>query len=53
MMEIGKMIYEKEKEFVIMIMEDMKEIGKMTKKKEKEYFIGIMGINLKEIGKMI
>ena len=40
MNEILKMVKEKEKEYIIIIMViDMKEIGKMIKEKEKEYFI--------------
>jgi hypothetical protein len=41
MKEIGKIIKEKEKEFIIMLVEiDMKAILKMIKEKEKEFFIG-------------
>ena len=64
MKEIGKMVKEKEKEYIILIkvngkvidmniiiimVIDMKEILKMVKKKEKEYFIIIMVIEKWEI----
>jgi len=54
MKEIRKMIYLKEKEYIIIIMVngkviDMKEILKMIKKKEKEYIIRIMVIEEWEI----
>ena len=45
---IIEMIKQKEKEYIILIMEiDMKEIGKMIVEKEKEYFIIVMVIDMK------
>ena len=50
MMEIGKMVKEKVKEyFMEMMVVDMKVIGKMIKKKEKEYIIIKMVIEKWEI----
>jgi len=50
MKEIGKIIIEKEKEYIIIMMEiDMKVNGKRIKWKVKEYFIIIMGIEKWEI----
>ena len=54
MSDIGKIIKENEKRFIILIMGiDMKEIGKMIKSKGKEYSIGIQEINMKANGKII
>ena len=50
----GKMIKEREKEYIIIIMKiNMMENRKKIKKKEKEYIILIMEINMKVIGKWV
>ena len=54
MKEIGEILEEKEKEYIIIIMViDMKEIGEILKKKEKEYINIIMVIDIKENGEII
>jgi len=54
----GKMIKEKAKVYIIIIENllleiNMSDIGKIIKEKEKRFIILIMGIDMKEIGKMI